>query len=75
MHITCLVPSLKAVCLFLSIHTNCYNMMLLFIGHLVLTIPREILGVSGWVNDIAVYNRDTVFLACSGGLRRYTIKY
>jgi len=57
------------------IHTNCYIMMLLFIGQLVLTVPREILGVSGWVNDIAVYNRDTVFLACSGGLRRYTIKY
>jgi len=51
-------------------------MMLLFTGQLVLTVPRENLGVSNWVNDIAVYNRDTVFLACGrDGLRRYTIKY
>jgi len=75
MHITCLVASLKAFCLFLSIHTNWYNMMLLFAGQLVLTVPRESLGVSGRVLDIAVYNRDTVFLACGDGLRRYTIKY
>jgi len=40
------------------------------------TIPRESLGVSNLVKDIAVYNRDKVFLAClGGGLRRYTIKY
>jgi len=38
-------------------------------------IPRESLGVSGWVWDIAVYNRDKVFLGCRDGLRRYTIKY
>jgi len=39
-------------------------------------IPRESLGVSGWVYDIAVYNIDKVFLACrEDGLRRYTIKY
>jgi len=39
-------------------------------------IPRESLGVSDWVCDIAVYNRDKVFLACgNNGLRRYTIKY
>jgi len=39
------------------------------------TLPRESLGVSDWVHDIAVYNRDKVFLACDDGLRRYTIKY
>jgi len=50
-------------------------MMLLFTGQLVLTVPRESLGVSDLVYDIAVYNRDTVFLACVDGLRRYTIKY
>jgi len=50
-------------------------MLLLFTGQLVLTVPRENLGVSGVVYDIAVYNRDTVFLACEDGLRKYTIKY
>jgi len=51
-------------------------MMLLFTGQIVLTVPRESLGVSDGVLDIAVYSRDTVFLACDDdGLRRYTIKY
>jgi len=56
-------------------HTNGDSIMLLLAGQLVLTVPRESLGVSGVVYDIAVYNRDTVFLACEDGLRKYTIKY
>jgi len=39
------------------------------------SIPKEILGVSYWIWDISVYNGDKAFLACSDGLRRYTIKY
>jgi len=41
----------------------------------VLKVPRESLGTSSWVMvwDIAVYNKDKVFLACIDGLRRYTI--
>jgi len=39
-------------------------------------IPRESLGVSNWVRDIAVYNGEKVLLACVyNGLRRYTMKY
>jgi len=50
-------------------------MMLLCTGQLALTVPRKSLGVSGpvLVWDVAVCNRDTVFLACDDGLRRYTI--
>jgi len=50
--------------------------VILFTGEMVLTISREsLIGVSGWVKDIAVYNGDEMFLACIDGLRRYTIKY
>jgi len=51
-------------------------MMLLFTGQLVLTVPKESLGIIDLVWDIAVYNRDTVFLVCEeDGPRKYTIKY
>jgi len=41
------------------------------------TFSRESLGLSGEnrMEGMAVYNGDKVFLVCSDGLRRYTIKY
>jgi len=38
--------------------------VILFAGELIVTIPRESVGESGSVWDIAVCNRDRVFLAC-----------
>jgi len=51
-------------------------MMLLFTGQLVLRIPRRTLDVRSWVKDIAVYNRNIVFLASGiDGIKKRTIQY
>jgi len=74
-HIPDFSPARTVVCLHLCL-TLIQSGVILFTGEMMVTIPRESLGVNDRVWGIAAYNKEKVFLACrDDGLRKYTIKY